>query len=289
MLGLGGGSALLQTLYHVRTGCSEWMRQLIAHKEGPYPHRMSFPHFPQYHWPVCRSRPSCVCSSLTLSSTWRCYQAGPQLPPFNRCLIFKSQRIVPLTRTLYYKLGSDIPVSPSLGSASQSASQPVTLDCLGACIPHLGSYVFGTLYLWPLCCHFPASLALAGSGSPGFAGFPRHSLSFLFITTPPVSMTVGFFFFFGHVYILQTLSSPHICALFSSFHIICCSLTSMKMFISYRTNNLCIVFIIRLDSPPTAVQLLALVWCKHNFSTTDAFLQEQSFHTKEVGGGGRGL
>lgn len=54
---------------------------------------------------------------------------------------------VPLTRTLYYKLGSDDPVFPSLRSASQSvsqlASQPVVLDCLRAMlhILNLASYV----------------------------------------------------------------------------------------------------------------------------------------------------
>lgn len=59
----------------------------------------------------------------------------------------KSQRMVVLTRALYYKLGSDVPVFPSLRSASQSASQlasqPVVLDCLRATlhILHLGSYV----------------------------------------------------------------------------------------------------------------------------------------------------
>ena len=66
---------------------------------------------------------------------------------WEKCLNFKSQRRVPLTRASCCKLGSDVAVFPSLRAASQSvsqlASQPVMLDRLRATlhIPHLGSYV----------------------------------------------------------------------------------------------------------------------------------------------------
>lgn len=103
------------------------------------------------------------------------------LPAVNteqRSLVPNPQRMVPLARTLYYTLGSDVPVFPSLRSASppvsQLASQPVMLDCLRATL-HILHLQFlcsvGTLDVWPLCWNFPESLALAASTTGGFAGF----------------------------------------------------------------------------------------------------------------------
>lgn len=87
------------------------------------------------------------------------------------------QRAVPLAWTLYDTLGSDVPVFPSLRSASppvsQLASQPLMLDCLRATLHTLHLHFLcsvGTLDVWPLCRNFPESLALAASTAGGFAG-----------------------------------------------------------------------------------------------------------------------
>lgn len=117
-----------------------------------------------------------------------------------KCLNFQSQRMVLLTRTLYYKLGNDLPVFPSLRSASQSvsqlASQPVMRDCLRATlhILHLGSYVTlgGSMFglgavisqppLFFLCPPTVDAVDL-----PGLRATASCSCS-----PPSVSLTVGF-------------------------------------------------------------------------------------------------
>lgn len=119
------------------------------------------------------------------------HNKSPKRPSSSRQVSFKFHWMVPLTRALYYKLGSEVPVFSSLGSASQSvsqlASQPVMLDCLRASlhILHLGSYV--TLHLWPRRSDFQSSLLLpvsAHGGSSAFAGLNRP----LALVLPPLCL-----------------------------------------------------------------------------------------------------
>lgn len=126
-------------------------------------------------------------SAIFPSSTWS----------FN----FKSQRMILLTRALYYKLGSDVPVFPSLRAASQSvsqlASQPVMLDCLRATlhILHLDSYVALARSMLGLGAVIsqPPSFFLCPPTMDAVDLLGLHATVSCSCSPPSVSMTVGFF------------------------------------------------------------------------------------------------
>lgn len=108
--------------------------------------------------------------------------------------------MVPLSRTLYYTLGSDVPVFPSLRS-SQLASQPVMLDCLRATLHllHLGSYVALERLMFGLC-----------------AVISQPPLFFLCPPTVDVVDLLHDSFFPHHLYIPYKHFTLHIC-IFRSF------------------------------------------------------------------------
>lgn len=212
-------------------------------------------------WPVCSSA-SCRISfcylvlisgrrsaSISNPSGW-CFSSGPCTT--NLAMIFLYSHHLGLSICLSACISACYAWLPQ-GNAAYST-------------PWLLCYV-GRLDAWPWRCNFPASLVLpvsANGGCGGFAGFTCHSFLLLFTT---VCLHDSGFFSLS-IYPVNTLLSSHL-------HLVLLLSQLLKleiniMLISYGTADL-YVFAIRHDLPLIVVQLLPVIECKHNFSTTDIF------------------